>query len=110
MIWVVHMPWIDGVKVDRSVDRFDIKIETSISGCAQHCSITSLQLQHYSITALQHYSITTLQHYLLPLLLVRMAKDTFLHGQFTALTRKAYYYFPIYYFFSNLLPCIPITR
>jgi hypothetical protein len=27
-----------------------------------------------------------------------MAKDTFLHGQYTALERKAYYYFPIYYF------------
>ncbi len=39
-----------------------------------------------------------------------MAKDTFLHGQFTALERKAYYYFPIYYFLVTLLPCIPIIR
>jgi hypothetical protein len=93
------MPWIDGVKVDHSIDRYIIEIETSISGCAQHYSISSLQLEHYSITALQHYIITALKHYLLPLLLVRVAKDTFLHGQFTALERKAYYYFTIYYFF-----------
>jgi hypothetical protein len=94
------MPWIDGVKVYGFIDRYDIiEIETSNSGCAQHYSISSLQLQHYSNTAFQHY--------LLPLLLVRMTKDTFLHGQFTALERKAYYYFPIYYFFSNFISVYP---
>jgi hypothetical protein len=64
---------------------------------SHHYSITSLQ--HYIITAVQHYIITASQHYLLTLLLVGMAKNTFLHGQFTALERKAYYYFTIYYFF-----------
>jgi hypothetical protein len=66
MIPVVHMPWIDGVKVNRSIDRFDIiEIETSISGRAQHYSITALHHYSYSTTALQYYSygITALHHY-----------------------------------------------
>jgi hypothetical protein len=106
MIRVVHMPWIEGVKVDRSIDRYDIiEIETSISGRAQHSSITSSQLEHSSITSLHHYSITCFP----------FSSSAWLKILFSMVTSQPWKerQIIIFLFIISLvtsLPCIPITR
>jgi hypothetical protein len=102
-IRVVHMSWIDGVKVDRSIDRFGIiEIETSISGRAQHFSITSLQLQHYSITALHHLRITCFP----------FSSSAWLKILFSMVSSQPWKerHIIIFLFIIFLFPCIPMNR